>query len=102
MTKNISHPDYYDSYEYHGNTTIELTALKVPFIYFPLEDHFEQQIHVSERIERHRAGKRMSYSSTDSKSLAEAIMSLIGKPVDYDTIDTEGARKAAEYLYSLL
>jgi hypothetical protein len=25
MTKNISHPDYYDSYEYHGNTTIELT-----------------------------------------------------------------------------
>ena len=25
MTKAISHPDYYDSYEYHGNTTIELT-----------------------------------------------------------------------------
>ena len=25
MTKDISYPDYYDSYEYHGNTTIELT-----------------------------------------------------------------------------
>ena len=25
MTKEISHPDYYDCYEYHGNTTIELT-----------------------------------------------------------------------------
>jgi hypothetical protein len=25
MTKDISHPDYYDCYEYHGNTTIELT-----------------------------------------------------------------------------
>ena len=25
MTKDISHPDYYDSYEYHGNTMIELT-----------------------------------------------------------------------------
>lgn len=25
MTKDISYPDYYDCYEYHGNTTIELT-----------------------------------------------------------------------------
>lgn len=25
MTKDISYQDYYDSYEYHGNTTIELT-----------------------------------------------------------------------------
>ncbi|HUT65199.1 MAG TPA: glycosyltransferase [Spirochaetota bacterium] len=26
-----------------GSTTLELTALQRPFIYFPLEDHFEQQ-----------------------------------------------------------
>lgn len=25
MTKDISYEEYYDSYEYHGNTTIELT-----------------------------------------------------------------------------
>lgn len=25
MTNSISYPDYYDCYEYHGNTTIELT-----------------------------------------------------------------------------
>ena len=25
MTKDISYPDYYDCYEYHGNTTIEQT-----------------------------------------------------------------------------
>jgi hypothetical protein len=25
MTKNISQQEYYDCYEYHGNTTIELT-----------------------------------------------------------------------------
>jgi hypothetical protein len=25
MTRHIFSPDYYDSYEYHGNTTIELT-----------------------------------------------------------------------------
>ena len=25
MTNSISYPDYYDCYEYHGSTTIELT-----------------------------------------------------------------------------
>ena len=25
MTRDMSYPDYYDCYEYHGNTTIELT-----------------------------------------------------------------------------
>ena len=25
MTKDISYPDYQDCYEYHGNTTVELT-----------------------------------------------------------------------------
>ena len=25
MTKDITHTDYHDYYEYHGNTTIELT-----------------------------------------------------------------------------
>jgi len=25
MTNNISYPNYYDSYEYHGSTTIEQT-----------------------------------------------------------------------------
>ena len=25
MTHSISYPEYYDCYEYHGNTTIELT-----------------------------------------------------------------------------
>jgi hypothetical protein len=28
MTKDISYPDYYDCYEYHGNTTIELTRIQ--------------------------------------------------------------------------
>jgi hypothetical protein len=28
MTKNISYTEYHDSYEYHGNTTIELTRIQ--------------------------------------------------------------------------
>ena len=85
-----------------GSTTIELTALRVPFLYFPLEDHFEQQIHVSERIERHRAGKKMIFSETDSALLVEAAVSEMNKPIEYEDINANGAQKAAAYLCSLL
>src|SRR5439155_19834061 len=37
-------------------TTMELTALRRPFLYFPLRHHFEQTFHVRHRLERHRAG----------------------------------------------
>lgn len=33
-----------------GTTTPELTALRRPFLYFPLEEHFEQQVHVAGRL----------------------------------------------------
>jgi UDP-N-acetylglucosamine:LPS N-acetylglucosamine transferase len=103
-------PDLYEHYaasdlvitQGGGNTTIELTALKVPFIYFPLEEHREQQMHVSKRVERHRAGVRMAFSGTDPQSLADTVLQNIGKPVDSMDIDTEGARRAAEFLCSLL
>lgn len=30
-----------------GTTTLELTALRRPFLYFPVEEHFEQRVHVA-------------------------------------------------------
>ena len=42
-----------------GTSTLELTALRRPFLYFPIEGHFEQQLHVARRLERHGAGVRM-------------------------------------------
>ena len=38
-------------------TTMELTALRRPFLYFPLRHHFEQQIHVAHRLDRHRRAR---------------------------------------------
>ena len=35
-------------------TTMELTAARRPFIYVPLEQHFEQNGHVRYRLERYR------------------------------------------------
>ena len=47
-----------------GTTTLELTVLRRPFIYFPLERHFEQNVMVAERLARHQAGQRLLYSQT--------------------------------------
>jgi UDP-N-acetylglucosamine:LPS N-acetylglucosamine transferase len=85
-----------------ATTTIELTALKKPFLYFPLEDHYEQRIHVRHRLTRHNAGVFMDYSKTTPQSLADAIVQNLGKKVDYANIPTDGARKAAELISKLL
>ena len=35
-------------------TCMELTAAGTPFLYFPLKNHFEQNVHVAHRLERYR------------------------------------------------
>ena len=85
-----------------GTTTLELTALRRPFIYFPLEGHFEQRLHVAKRIERHGAGVRLEFGATTPEQLACAALGLIGREVTYPAIATNGARKAAELLLELL
>lgn len=85
-----------------GTTTMELAALRRPFLYFPLENHHEQQVLVSGALKRHGAGINMTYSETTPESLAEAIFSHIGKEVTYTPIPTDGAQKAAELISQLL
>ena len=44
-------------------TSMELTAQKRPFLYFPLRHHFEQNFHVRHRLERYgaaRAARRLA------------------------------------------
>ena len=85
-----------------GTSTLELTALRRPFLYFPLEQHFEQQIPVARRLARHQAGVRMSYYETTPEILADKVISNLGKEVDYPRIPTDGARKAARLIKQLL
>ncbi len=85
-----------------GTVTLELTALEKPFLFFPLEQHFEQEIGVANVCKRHRAGVRMTLSKTTPESLAEAILSNLGKNVDYATIPTDGAKQAASIIAELL
>jgi predicted glycosyltransferase len=85
-----------------GTITLELTALQKPFLYFPLEQHFEQEVDVANRCQRHRAGVRMICSETTPETLSEAIFSNIGKTVDYASIPISGSKEAAKTIGELL
>lgn len=83
-------------------TTMELVASGRPFLYFPLAHHFEQQIHVPQRLAQYGAGRRMDYADADPEQLAEAIAAEIGRPVRYRPVETDGAARAAALLAELL
>ena len=84
-----------------GTTTLELTALRRPFIYFPLEGHFEQNLVVAERLARHRAGQRLLYSKTTPGMLAEEVIGQLGREASWPPIPTDGTRRAAELINEL-
>ena len=83
-------------------TSMELTANRRPFIYFPLKHHFEQNFHVRHRLERYRAGRPMDFEDSPPEAIAAAIAEEIGREVDYLPVETEGARRAAERIAELL
>ncbi|MCJ7525366.1 MAG: hypothetical protein MUP71_09125 [Candidatus Aminicenantes bacterium] len=85
-----------------GTTTLELTALQRPFIYFPLEGHSEQEIVVAGRLRRHQAGMRMSYANSTAKSLAEAIIANINSHVEHKDIPLNGAYNVVQFINTLI
>ncbi len=85
-----------------GTITLELTALQKPFLYFPLEQHFEQEIDVANRCARHRAGVRMVYAKTTAELLSQTALANIGKEVNYAPIPINGAQNAASIISQIL
>jgi UDP:flavonoid glycosyltransferase YjiC (YdhE family) len=85
-----------------GTTTLELTALRVPFIFFPVKFQSEQEITIANRLARHQAGLRMSLSETTPNSLAAAVANQIGKEASYPPIPCQGAARAAEIILERL
>ena len=84
-----------------ATSTLELTALRRPFIYFPIEGHTEQAT-VARMLERHGAGTRMSLSQTTPALLADTISGMIKRTVSYREIPTDGAQKAAQLIAQLV
>jgi predicted glycosyltransferase len=84
------------------STTMELTASGRPFLYFPLGHHFEQQIHVRHRLERHGAGRCMDYRDADPSRIADALVAELRRPVSYVPVPTDGAARAAQLVAELI
>ena len=84
------------------STCMELAATKRPFLYFPLRNHFEQNVHVPHRLGRYGAGTRMDYHQTDPERLAHAIADGLKRPVLSRDVETDGARRAAALITPLL
>ncbi len=83
-------------------TTMELTAAHRPFLYFPLRNHFEQNLHVAHRLDRYRAGRRMDFDDATPEAIAQAMAGEIGRDSDYLPVETDGARRAAQRIAELL
>ncbi|WP_191907934.1 alpha/beta hydrolase [Nocardioides cynanchi] len=84
------------------STTMELTAAGRPFVYVPLRHHFEQQVHVRHRLERHRAGRAMDYDSADPDTIADAIAEELARAHDYVPVPEGGAERVAGLVAELL
>jgi predicted glycosyltransferase len=76
-------------------TCMELTAAGTPFIYFPLQNHFEQNFHVAHRLDRYRAGRRMEFGSSTPEIIAEKMVAALRMPARFQPVETDGAKRAA-------
>jgi pimeloyl-ACP methyl ester carboxylesterase/predicted glycosyltransferase len=83
-------------------TTMELTANRRPFLYFPLRHHFEQAFHVRHRLDQYDAGRPMDFGTATPGVIAEAIASEIGTNPPYRPVERDGAERAARMIAELL
>jgi len=83
-------------------TCMELTEARVPFVYFPLHNHFEQIVHVRHRLNRYGAGRAMDYRKAAPDEIAHAVVETLRRPVAYRPVESDGARRAARLLSDLL
>lgn len=83
-------------------TAMELTANHRPFLYFPLAEHFEQQVHVPHRLGRYAAGQRMDYVAATPETIAAAVAEHIGRSVSYRPVESDGAQRAATLIAEML
>ena len=84
------------------STTMELTANRRPFLYFPLRHHFEQNFHVRHRLERYHAGRCMDYETAKPDVIATAIAAELRRKVDYRPVEIDGATRAAARIAELI
>ncbi len=83
-------------------TCMELAAAGTPFIYFPLQNHFEQNVHVAHRLDRYGAGRRMAFATSAPDMIADAMVAALQAPAKFSPVEADGAARAARMLSDLI
>lgn len=83
-------------------TCMELAAAGTPFIYFPLQNHFEQNFHVAHRLDRYRAGHRLEFATSSPETIAEEMLAALRIPAHFESVEADGAKRAARMIAELL
>lgn len=85
-----------------GHTTVnETVALGKPFIYFPLENHFDQ-LETAAKLNRLGLGQEMHFYNTSPEVLAEGMVSNIGKRSDSSVMKFNDGNIAADIIDGML
>jgi pimeloyl-ACP methyl ester carboxylesterase/predicted glycosyltransferase len=83
-------------------TGMELAAARVPFLYFPLRLHCEQNFHVRYRLERYQAGRAMEFETSPPEAIAAAMAEELKGGSCARPVESDGAARAAAMIAELL
>ena len=83
-------------------TCMELAAAGTPFLYFPLRNHFEQNVHVAHRLDRYGAGRRMIFDTSPPEVIAGAMVAELIAPHRPRPVEADGAVRAAQMIAEVL
>jgi predicted glycosyltransferase len=84
------------------STTMELVATRRPFLSFPLQRHFEQNVHVRRRLANYGADRAVAYAGLTPDALATQALEAMHAPVRYKPVETDGAARAARRIAQVL
>src|SRR5262249_46634571 len=82
-------------------TCMELTAAGTPFLYFPLRNHFEQNVHVAHRLDRYCAGRRLEFATSTPDMIAAEMVAALQLPTQFHPVESDGAGRAARMIAEL-
>ena len=84
------------------STCMELVATRRPFLSFPLERHFEQCIHVQNRLHNYCADCAVRVHELSPDELADRALRAMHAPVNYQPVETDGAARAAREILAVM
>jgi len=84
------------------STCMELVATRRPFLSFPLERHFEQCIHVRNRLHNYCADCSVRFRELSTDELAERAVAAMHSTPAYKPVETDGAARAAREILAVM